>query len=47
MSIQDLKAYFRGIKYVEEVIKNFQNGEEIIFKDEDYLEIAKVGAINR
>ena len=47
LSIQDLKAYFRGIKYVEEVIKNFQNGEEIIFKDEDYLEIAKVGAINR
>lgn len=47
LSIQDLKAYFRGIKYVEEVIKNLQNGQDFIFNDPDYLEIAKVGAINR
>ena len=47
LSIQDLKAYFRGIKYVEEVIKNIQNGQDFIFNDADYLEIAKVGAVNR
>ncbi len=47
LSIQDLKAYFRGIKYVEEVIKNLQNGQDFIFNDPDYLEIAKVGAVNR
>ena len=47
LSIQDLKAYFRGVKYVEEGIKYLQNRQDFIFNAPDYLEIAKVGAVNR
>lgn len=46
LSIRDLKAYFTGIRYVDEIIKNLQNGEELIYNEADYLEIAKIGAVN-
>jgi DDE superfamily endonuclease len=45
-SVNDLKAYFRGRKYVTEVLKLLPQKLEPIFIDQIYAHIAHIGSIN-
>ena len=45
-SVNDLKAYFRGRKYVTETLKLLPQRPEPIFIDQIYATIAQIGSIN-
>jgi hypothetical protein len=45
-SVNDLKAYFRGRKYVAETLKLLPQRPEPIFIDQIYAHIAQIGSIN-
>ncbi|MBE7550499.1 MAG: transposase [Anaerolineales bacterium] len=45
-SLNDLKAYFRGRKYVAETLKLLPQRPEPIFIDQIYAHIAQIGSIN-
>ena len=45
-SVNDLKAYFRGRKYVTETLKLLPQMPEPIFIDQIFANIAKIGTIN-
>lgn len=45
-SVNDLKAYFRGRKYVAEILKLLPQRPEPIFIDQIYTNIAQIGSIN-
>ena len=45
-SVNDLKAYFRGRKYVTETLKLLPQMPEPIFIDQIYANIAQIGSIN-
>ena len=45
-SVNDLKAYFRGRKYVAETLKLLPQRPEPIFIDQIYANIAQIGSIN-
>lgn len=46
-SVNDLKAYFRGHKYVSETLKLLPQLPEPIFIDQIFANIAQIGTINR
>jgi hypothetical protein len=45
-SVNDLKAYFRGRKYVAETLKLLPQRPEPIFIDQIFAQIAQIGSIN-
>ena len=45
-SVNDLKAYFRGRKYVLETLKSLPQKPEPIFIDQIFANIARIGSIN-
>jgi putative transposase len=45
-SVNDLKAYFRGRKYVTETLKLLPQRPEPIFIDQIFAQIAQIGSIN-
>jgi hypothetical protein len=45
-SVNDLKAYFRGRKYVTETLKLLPQKPEPIFIDQIFAQIAQIGSIN-
>ena len=45
-SVNDLKAYFRGRKYVAETLKLLPQRPEPIFIDQIFAHIAQIGSIN-
>jgi putative transposase len=45
-SVIDLKAYFRGRKYVAETLKLLPQRPEPIFIDQIFAQIAQIGSIN-
>ena len=45
-SVNDLKAYFRGCKYVAETLKLLPQRPEPIFIDQIFANIAQIGSIN-
>ena len=46
LSILDLKAFYRGFKYVDEMIKMLPQKPEAIFISRLYLQVANMGAIH-
>ncbi len=46
-SVNDLKAHFRGCKYVSETLKLLPHRPEPIFIDQIFANIAQIGSINR
>ncbi|NJN99587.1 MAG: hypothetical protein HC875_38535 [Anaerolineales bacterium] len=45
-SVNDLKAHFRGRKYVTETLKLLPQMPEPIFIDQIFAQIAQIGSIN-
>jgi len=46
-SVNDLKAHFRGHKYVVEILKLLPQLPEPVFIDQIFANIARIGSINR
>ncbi len=47
LSIQDLKAYFRAEKYVEDILNTLEIPSESILIHQTFQDVLKIGAINR
>jgi len=45
--VNDLKAHFRGHKYVTETLKLLPQMPEPVFIDQIFANIAQIGSINR
>ena len=45
-SVQDLKAYFRGNRYVRETLKLLPQKPDLILIQEIFYRITKIGSIN-
>jgi putative transposase len=45
-SVQDLKAYFRGSRYVRETLKLLPQKPDLILIQEIFHRITKIGSIN-
>jgi len=46
VSIQDLKAYFRGFKYAFSILNTLQKDQDVIFNPMDFKDTLSIGAIN-
>ena len=47
VSIQDLKAYFRAEKYLQDILNTLEISPEAILIHRTFEDVLKIGAVNR